>query len=240
MHVGLIDLVKGLFARREANQQALSDGKSDNYYFRGNIQDRGPCPALNALANQGYLPRNGRGLTIPQVEQALMTSLHQDKALASSIARPLRQILRPDGTFDLFDMRRHNVIEHDASLTRLDARQGDNYTFQPAMLQAMFDDASGGPVTVKTLANSYNRRKRERKADGGAALPWNLWFVNVVQTVSFLNTADTGGKLSHDVMKTFYEEERIPDVVSNNHKTRTLTGLLIYAFTLMFYVALDR
>ena len=55
MHVGLIDLIKGLFARREANQQALSDGKSDNYYFRGNVQDRGPCPALNALANQGYL-----------------------------------------------------------------------------------------------------------------------------------------------------------------------------------------
>ena len=169
-----------------------------------------------------------------------MTSFHQDEALASSIARPLKQILHPDGTFDLFDMRRHNVIEHDASLTRLDARQGDNYTFQPAMLQAMFDDASGGPVTVKTLAKSYNRRKRERKVDGGAALPWNLWFVNIVQTVSFLNTADTGGKLSHDVMKTFYEEERIPDVILNNHKTRSLTGLLIYAFTLMFYIALDR
>ncbi|KAM0710663.1 hypothetical protein Q7P35_001401 [Cladosporium inversicolor] len=240
MHVGFIDLIKGFFARSEANQQTLSDGKSDNYYLRGNIQDRGPCPALNALANQGYLPRNGRGLTIPQVEEALMTSLHQDKTLASSIARPLRQILRPDGTFDLFDMRRHNVIEHDASLTRLDARQGDNYTFQPAMLQAILDDASGGPVTVKTLAKSYNRRKRERKVDGGAALPWNLWFVNIIQTVSFLNTADTGGKLSHDVMKTFYEEERIPDVILNNHKTRTLKGLLVYAFTLMFYVALDR
>jgi hypothetical protein len=168
-----------------------------------------------------------------------MTSFHQDKALASSIARPLKQILRQDGTFDLFDMRRHNVIEHDASLTRLDARQGDNYTFQPAMLQAIFDDASGGPITVKTLAKSYNRRKRERKADGGAALPWNLWYVNIVQTVSFLNTADTGGKLSHDTMKTFYEEERIPDVILNNHNTRTLTGLMIYAFKLMFYVALD-
>jgi cytochrome bd-type quinol oxidase subunit 1 len=169
-----------------------------------------------------------------------MTALHQDKALASSIARPLKQILRTNGTFDLFDMRRHNVIEHDASMTRLDARQGDNYTFQPAMLQAMFNDAQGGPVTVKTLAKSYNRRKRERKADGGAALPWNLWFVNVVQTVSLLNTADTGGKLSQDVMKTFYEEERIPDVILNNHRTRTLAGLLIYAFTLLFYAAIDR
>lgn len=180
-------------------------------------------------------PRDGKNITIPQVEEALMTSLHQDKALASSISRPLRQILRPNGTFDLVDMRRHNVIEHDASLTRLDARQGDNYTFQPAMLQAIFDDADGGPITVKTLAKSYNRRKKERKADGGAALPWNLWFVNIVQTVSFLNTADTGGKLSKDVMKPFYEEERIPDVILDNHRTRTLTGLMFYSFQLMFY-----
>jgi hypothetical protein len=55
MHLGFVDLIKGFFARSDANQQALSDGKSDNYYFRGNIQDRGPCPALNALAHQGYL-----------------------------------------------------------------------------------------------------------------------------------------------------------------------------------------
>jgi hypothetical protein len=79
-------------------------------------------------------PRDGKDLTIPQIEEALMISLHQTKSLAASIARPLNQILRPDGTFDLVDMRRHNVIEHDASMTRLDARQGDNYTFQPAML----------------------------------------------------------------------------------------------------------
>lgn len=164
-----------------------------------------------------------------------MISLHQTKALAASIARPLNQILRSDGTFDLVDMRRHNVIEHDASMTRLDARQGDNYTFQPAMLQAMFDDARGRSVTVKTLARSYNRRTRERRADGGAPLPWNLWFVNIVQIISFLNMADTGGKMTQDVMKTFYEEEKIPHIIMDNHRTRTLTGVMVLAFKLLFY-----
>jgi hypothetical protein len=55
MHLGLIDIIKGFFTPSERNRQALSDGKSDGYYVRGNIQDRGPCPALNSLANQGYL-----------------------------------------------------------------------------------------------------------------------------------------------------------------------------------------
>jgi hypothetical protein len=55
MHLGLIDIVKGFFTSSERSRHALSDGKSNNYYVRGNIQDRGPCPALNSLANQGYL-----------------------------------------------------------------------------------------------------------------------------------------------------------------------------------------
>lgn len=55
MHLGVFDLVKGLFRPVVGDTETLSDGKSNHYYARGRIQDRGPCPALNALANQGYL-----------------------------------------------------------------------------------------------------------------------------------------------------------------------------------------
>ncbi|KAK4613679.1 Putative sterigmatocystin biosynthesis peroxidase stcC [Fulvia fulva] len=236
MQLSLITAARELLWPNTSPSKALINGEVEHEYIRGNIQDRSPCPGLNALANHGYLPRDGRGLTIAQVEEACMRGVHQSKALSSAVARPLKQIVRSDGTFDLIDLRRHNVIEHDASLTRLDARQGDNYTFQPAMLQSMFDDAHGGPVTVESLAKSYNRRKKERKADGGVAVPLDLRFVNIIQTVSFLNSADTNGKLSDDMMRVFYEEERIPEVVLNNQHTRTLIGLLGYAFKLIYFV----
>lgn len=32
---------------------------ADGVHVRGAIYRRGPCPGLNALANHGYLPRNG-------------------------------------------------------------------------------------------------------------------------------------------------------------------------------------
>lgn len=158
-----------------------------------------------------------------------------DSALASAITRSLRELCREDGTFDLRDMRRHNVIEHDASFTRLDFHQGDNYTFQPAMFQALLDDAGGGPVTVKTLAKTYNRRKKESKASGAPGLSIRLWFVNLLQTVSFLNTAQTGGTLSKEIMTTFYVEERFPDEILKNEKTRTLHGLIGNALALLYY-----
>ena len=163
-----------------------------------------------------------------------MTALHMEKALASAITRPLRQLRREDGTFDLRDTRKHNVIEHDVSFTRLDFHQGDNYTFQPGMFQALLDDADGGPVTLKTLAKTYNRRMKESKASGGR-LPINLWFVNLLQTVSFLNAAQTNGKLSREVMTTFYTEERFPAVILKNEKPRTLLGLIGNALGLLFY-----
>ena len=63
-----------------------------------------------------------------------------DWLAAASLTSTLPPLCREDGTFDLVDTRRHNEIEHDSSFTRLDFHQGDNYTFQPAMLQAMMAD----------------------------------------------------------------------------------------------------
>jgi len=238
MYLGIFNSLRGLltFGSQGRKQEIAAFQFDDHSYIRGNIANRGPCPGLNALANQGFLPRDGKNITPERVEAVLMSTLHMDKALASSLARSLRPLVRKDGTFDLVDMRRHNVIEHDISFTRLDFRQGDNYTFQPAMFKALLEDADGGSVTIKTLAKTYVRRHKENKASGGSGLPINLWFVNLLQTVSFLNTAQTGGKLSRETMTTFYTEERFPDEILKNEKTRTLFGLVGSAFILLFYV----
>lgn len=173
---------------------------------------------------------------MPQVEEALMTALHMEKALASAITNPLHSLLRKDGTFDLVLMRQHDVIEHDASFTRLDFREGDNYNFQPHLFRAMLDDAKGGPITIPSLARTYIRRNKESRAAGAPALPWNLWFVNLLQSVSLMNTAGKGGVLSRDIMMTFYGEERFPDEVLENEEKRTLVGLLGYAMALLFCI----
>ena len=171
-----------------------------------------------------------------EVEEALMTVLHMEKALASAITNPLHSLLREDGTFDLVLMRQHNVIEHDASFTRLDFREGNNYNFQPHLFRAMLDDAKGGPITIPSLARTYRRRNKESRLAGAPALPWNLWFVNLLQSVSFMNTAGKGGRLSTEIMSTFYKEERFPDEVLENSERRTLVGLIGYAMALLFCV----
>lgn len=65
------------------------------------------------------------------LEAALMEAVHMTGTVAHALADTMKPVLREDGTFDLSDSRMHNVLEHDTSLTRLDFRQGDNFTMQP-------------------------------------------------------------------------------------------------------------
>ncbi|KAI6715197.1 hypothetical protein JHW43_002315 [Diplocarpon mali] len=224
MHLSFVNVVKGLFtfgSKETQTAKIVNSEAEDHVYVRGNISDRGPCPALNALANQGYFPRDGKNITISEVDAVLKSALHFD--------------VRKDGTFDLFDMRKHDILEHDRSVTRFDFRQGDNYTFQPRLFEALLADADGGPVTIKSLAKTYNRRKKESRSVGSPSLPLNLWFVNLLQTVSLLNTAQTGPGLDRALLVEFYTEEKIPEVILRNEETRTLSGLVAKAFSLLYY-----
>jgi hypothetical protein len=177
---------------------------------------------------------------MPQVQHALQTTLHMSKTAAAALTHALKPLCRKDGTFDLVDTRKHNVIEHDASFTRLDFHQGDNYTFQPEMLQAMLDDANGGPVTRRSLAKTFIRRDKESRAAGAPKLPLNLWFVRMLQAVGVMNTAQLGGliggPLTKEVLEAVFAEERFPDVILNNPKPRTVLTLLGNALGMMWYV----
>ncbi|WYZ38428.1 hypothetical protein EsH8_III_000342 [Colletotrichum jinshuiense] len=75
------------------------------------IAGRSPCPGLNAIANHGYLPRDGRNIS----QEILTKALNESVNLHSSLS----EFLAVHGDF----------IEHDASLSRADAYFGDNVSF---------------------------------------------------------------------------------------------------------------
>jgi len=90
--------------------------------------DRSPCPALNTLANHGFLPRTGRGLTVPILMSGLQEGYRLSLPLAAFLAYGgvllLGQVVgfgadpSRDGVgFSLHDLARHNRTEHDASIT---------------------------------------------------------------------------------------------------------------------------
>ena len=92
------------------------------WHPQGPNELRGPCPALNSLANHDFIPRNGRNLTIPLLVQVLGETLHVSPEFAATLAQ-LGLFTADDpskGSFTLKDLLKHNLFEHDASLSRQD------------------------------------------------------------------------------------------------------------------------
>ncbi|KAF1335966.1 hypothetical protein FI667_g775, partial [Globisporangium splendens] len=79
---------------------------------------RTPCPALNTLANHGYLPRNGQNISRAMFTEALMSRFNTAADLTAFFVNAL-----PDPV-NLDFISTHNFIEHDASLVHSDVYFG--------------------------------------------------------------------------------------------------------------------
>ncbi|KAJ8454642.1 heme-thiolate peroxidase [Pleurotus djamor] len=90
---------------------------------------RSPCPGLNAMANHGYIPRDGHDIGLFALVNAMREVYNLSIPLAALLAvaglilcghwKGFRRVL------DLDALAAHNKIEHDASLVHVDAKDGD-------------------------------------------------------------------------------------------------------------------
>ncbi|KAJ7588830.1 Chloroperoxidase [Mycena floridula] len=139
----------------------------------GPDDQRGPCPAMNTLANHGYISRNGID-TFEGIVTGMMEALNTDVTFAAVIltrGNPFANKISIGGVSPLVPplpgkidgpetagIAKHGRIEGDASLTRADAFIGDNRNFQEALfdedlvqLAKFGDDGPDGPHTVFNL-----------------------------------------------------------------------------------------
>jgi len=156
-------------------------------------------------------PRDGKNISKEQMEAALMAGYNMSHPLAAFLSSIILPSVGQPGatTFDLTDLRKHDAIEHDVSLTRHDFSQGDNYTLQPEMLEALLRDTGDGPATAKTFAKSRIRRTKESKLAGAPALSLRLVVVSVFNWGSALLVLGPSGIPKED-LTTFFTEERSP------------------------------
>lgn len=73
---------------------------------------------LNTLANHGYLPHDGKDITVNKTVDALGSALNFDAELAEYLfSFALTTNPTPNATtFSLNDLGNHNILEHDGSL----------------------------------------------------------------------------------------------------------------------------
>ncbi|KAJ7907190.1 Cloroperoxidase [Mycena leptocephala] len=125
---------------------------------------RSPCPGLNTLANHGYLPRSGKNITIPMMLKGAGDGFNvKADALLVTIAKFGLLASNDPTTLNLDDLKLHNMIEHDASISRQDFALGDNLNFNETVFTTLananqgvdyYNTTSAGQVMHARLADS--------------------------------------------------------------------------------------
>ncbi|KUI72246.1 Putative sterigmatocystin biosynthesis peroxidase stcC [Cytospora mali] len=141
-------------------------GSIDGWAPAGPDDFRGPCPMMNTLANHGYLPHDGRNLTEANVINGLKNGLNFDPALGKIMFQQALIINpEPNATFFTLDMLNvHNILEHDASLSRSDAYFGNNHVFNETVFETTIKYWPEETLDANYLAMSKVFRQVESKA----------------------------------------------------------------------------
>lgn len=141
------------------------------------ITARGPCPGLNTLANHGYLPRDGKDITLNILKEGMLEGFniaHSDAELLFFQAIRTNPQWFAD-RFDLADLGRHGILEHDISLryghplidsaneSRSDAYFGDPNPFNATVWAETMTYFKTPMITVQQLANARMGRLHTSK-----------------------------------------------------------------------------
>ncbi|KAF7981774.1 hypothetical protein HWV62_31849 [Athelia sp. TMB] len=125
---------------------------------------RSPCPALNTLANHGYLPRNGKRISPRAFAAALQAGYRLSLPLAWFLSLGAFILLLQFSPLSLSDLARHEYIEHDASLVHGNTPLEDEYApcpADPALIESLMQDGVDGKLGAAEVAKARFRRENE-------------------------------------------------------------------------------
>ncbi|KAJ7626827.1 Chloroperoxidase [Roridomyces roridus] len=195
------------------------------------------CPALNAMANHGILPHDGRNITFKEMDAKIHTTYNFAATFCRFVPMFSANFLGKNyntDTLDLADLNLHNSpgIEHDASLTRQDAHfdpeQSAPYLpfIHDLLASATGKDEEGNLILTPADLSRYSAKRR---AEARANNPeFVLDFFHKMFGSSNSSTLLTifGGRVTD--LEILLTEERIPEGWES--RVRTNAGLTFLAF----------
>jgi hypothetical protein len=169
---------------------------------------RSPCPALNTLANHGYLPRDGRNITRDMLKTAIKSVYNIGEEVATTLANGAPALL------SLSDLSLHDLIEHDASLAHADSY----YKNDPAALDAtlwadLLSRAKDGKFGVVELAGARKNRMELCKAKPvGCDFGAKQRFIALGESTLVLRAmgGNNDESCSVEFATSFFVDERLP------------------------------
>ncbi|KAA8649467.1 uncharacterized protein ATNIH1004_002138 [Aspergillus tanneri] len=184
-----------------------------NYYqrfyngSRNGEYRRSSCPAINALANRGYINRSGRNITYSELAHAVRDVWNFGDDNSMLVLAPTFAMNGWPETIDLDNFNDdlvQYVINCPAAPTRNDRAIGDNININMTLFESLLSFSKDGEtLSLEDLAEHHHLRHNQSKAENP-----NFVFGNQGAIWKFGKHGRT--TLFVDDVKTFYLDEDIP------------------------------
>ncbi|KAJ6454347.1 Chloroperoxidase [Mycena sanguinolenta] len=211
-------IVASVLVVAKANAYAAPAGHE--FIAPTSTDQRSPCPGLNTLANHGYLPRNGANFTVTQIMDAALEGFNVNWdgiLLAAKFGLLSGSDATTFETLSLGPLALHNLVEHDASISRNDFGPdgtGDNVHFNETTFSTLananpgkdyYDPVSAGLVQRDRLAHSVATNPNVTNT----AKEFKLRSRESALYLSIFGDPLTG-IASKEFVQIFFREERLP------------------------------
>ncbi|KAF4446565.1 hypothetical protein F53441_9792 [Fusarium austroafricanum] len=173
---------------------------------------RSPCPMVNSLANHGYLPRDGLDISLDDLIVAFTDAINLDPA-ATTLVGAKALTTGNNVTFNLDDLAKHGVIEHDGSLSRADIFFGDNHSFNETIWASTASHFTESTISIPTAAKARKERLAAAKAvNPEFKLDADGTRFSLIETALYLSVFGNlqDGNAKTEWVKTLFQEERVP------------------------------
>ncbi|KAI6081480.1 Cloroperoxidase [Hypoxylon rubiginosum] len=192
---------------------------------------RAPCPMLNTLANHGYLPHSGKAITQNKTVEALKAALNFAEDLSAILFEAaVGTNPTPNATtFDLDHLGRHNVLEHDGSLSRADNYfgPGNQSVFNEVVFNQTKSFWTGDVITMQMAANARaSRLMTSNLTNPEFELSDTGSIFSIGESAAYVTVL--GDKVSRTVPKSYveylFENERLPYELGFKRPATPYTG----------------
>jgi len=193
------------------------------------------CPALNAMANHGILPRDGRNISFKEMNRTIRATYNFAPTFCFFVPNYSAKMLKKDynkDTFDLEELNLHGVkdapvtfgfhpssysgIEHDESLTREDLhfQPNQNIPHLP-YIRELLDSATGKDkdgnllLTPADLSRISSKRRAEARAANNPEFSLSKIHKKFGSSNSSTLLTIFGGRIKD--LESILIDERLPD-----------------------------
>lgn len=198
------------------SQVRFSDNTAGTFVAPTATDSRSPCPALNTLANHGYISRDGRNIQKEDLVDALVSKYNVDAGVTNTLANSAYAKLSQDGgnTIDLGSLQLHGFIEHDVSTVHEDTANGNNWVpVEKYVTQLLAHSSDGKVLTMQDVVNARQLRLEQCMANN-KNLTWTTkekTTASAEAVLALLVFKGDQNELPVSYARSFFLEERFPD-----------------------------